>query len=144
MLRADVLIVTAVSEEHQAVLDAGDGKDAWTEHKGPMDLPVAFLDVDAEGGGSLTLAVTQALAMGGPSAAEAIARVVEGHRRLPMPSVVLLEPSCGYTGTLRCTKRSPRGGMTARSRYAASNPSAVCSQVGRDAHRTVDVEAACP
>ena len=73
MLRADVLVVTAVPEEHQAVLEAGGGPGAWTERAGPMGLPVAFREFDVEGGGSLTLAVTQALTMGGPGAVIAAA-----------------------------------------------------------------------
>ncbi len=76
MLRADVLIVTAVVDEHQAVLEAGGGAGAWTQHEGPMGLPVAFRDIDAEGGGSLTIAVTQALGMGGPNAVIAAANAI--------------------------------------------------------------------
>ena len=79
MPRADVLIVTAVPEEHQAVLDAGGGAGAWTEHEGPMGLPVAFREIDAEGGGSLTVAVTQALGMGGPSAVIAAAAALKAY-----------------------------------------------------------------
>ena len=79
MPRADVLIVTAVAEEHQAVLDAGGGAGAWTEDVGPMGLPVAFRDVDVEGGGSLTVAVTQALTMGGPSAVIAAANAIKDY-----------------------------------------------------------------
>jgi nucleoside phosphorylase/tetratricopeptide (TPR) repeat protein len=77
MPRADVLIVTAVPDEHRAVLEAGGGASAWTEYEGPMGLRVAFRDVDAEGGGSLTIAVTQALGMGGPSAVIAAAAALK-------------------------------------------------------------------
>ena len=74
---ADVLIVTAVPEEHQAVLDAGGGESNWSHETGPMNLSVAFLDLGTEGGGSLTIAVTQALGMGGPSAVIAAATALK-------------------------------------------------------------------
>ena len=48
------------------------------DHADRTDGPrVAFRDVDAEGGGSLTLAVTQALGMGGPSAVIAAAAALK-------------------------------------------------------------------
>jgi hypothetical protein len=64
MERADVLIVTAVPDEYAAVLDAGGGALAWTTQPGPIGLTVAFRDLAVDGG-SLTIAVTQALGMGG-------------------------------------------------------------------------------
>ncbi len=74
---ADVLIVTAVPEEHQAVIEAGGGASAWTEHEGPMRLSVFFRDIDVDGGGTLTIAVTQAFIMGGPSAIIAAAAALK-------------------------------------------------------------------
>ncbi len=73
MPRAEVLIVAAVPDEYEAVLEAGGGSGAWTEHAGPVGLSVFFRDIDVEGGGSLTIAVTQALTMGGPGAVIAAA-----------------------------------------------------------------------
>ncbi len=68
---ADVLIVTAVAEEHAAVLAVETGAapgSAWAEHEG-----VAFRDFDGEGG-TLRVAVVQALGMGGTQAAIASSR----------------------------------------------------------------------
>ncbi len=79
MLRADVLIVTAVPEEHQAVLEADGGAGAWTEHEDPMGISVAFREIALEGGGSLTIAVTQALGMGGPNAVIAAANAIKDY-----------------------------------------------------------------
>ncbi len=64
----DVLIITAIPDEHQAVLDASGGASAWTKDEGPMGLPVVFRNIDAEGGGSLTIALVKAPDTGGPSA----------------------------------------------------------------------------
>jgi nucleoside phosphorylase len=73
----DVLIVTAVPEEYAAVLDAGRGDSPWTPRKGPMDLTVAFRELEADGGGSLTIAVTQALGMGAANAVIASASLIK-------------------------------------------------------------------
>jgi nucleoside phosphorylase/tetratricopeptide (TPR) repeat protein len=72
----DVLIVTAVPEEYVAVLEAGGGARVWTTQKGPMDLTVAFREIDAAGGGTLRIAVTQALGMGGANAVIASASLL--------------------------------------------------------------------
>jgi nucleoside phosphorylase len=73
----DVLIVTAIPEEYAAVLDAGRGDSAWTLRKGPMDLTVAFRELEAAGGGSLRIAVTQALGMGAANAVIASASLIK-------------------------------------------------------------------
>src|SRR5277367_1219915 len=75
MDRADVLIVTAVPDEYAAVLDAGGGALAWTTQPGPIGLTVAFRDLAVDGG-SLTIAVTQALGMGGSQAVIAAASLL--------------------------------------------------------------------
>ena len=83
---ADVLIVTAVAEEHAAVLAVETGAtpgSAWVTHEG-----VAFREFEGEGG-ALRVAVVQALGMGGAQAAIASAALVEklGVRCLAMCGV---------------------------------------------------------
>src|SRR5512140_3490640 len=75
----DVLIVTAVPDEYAAVLGAGGGEDAWQKQTGSTGLTVAVRDFDGDGG-PLTIAVTQALGMGGVEAVGASAQLVAEHR----------------------------------------------------------------
>jgi hypothetical protein len=79
---ADVLIVTAVKEEYEAVLDVDTGAVAgstWTRRPGPNRREVAFRDVVVDGG-VLRIAVTQAVGMGGVNAVDAAARLIDGYR----------------------------------------------------------------
>src|SRR5271155_1217449 len=89
MERADVLIVTAVPDEYAAVLDAGGGALAWATETGSTGLTIAFQDVEARGGGTLRVAVTQALGMGATQALLASAELVKdlGVRCLAMCGV---------------------------------------------------------
>ncbi len=74
----DVLIVTAVPEEYAAVIEAGGGEAAWSTETGPAGLTVAIREVEGKGG-SLRIAVTQALGMGGTQAVIAAADLVREH-----------------------------------------------------------------
>ncbi len=80
MARFDVLIVTAVPDEYAAVLEVGvgDGEAGWTTREGSTGLTVAFRDFSVAGG-ALTIAVTQALGMGGANAVIASAELIKQH-----------------------------------------------------------------
>jgi hypothetical protein len=79
MDRIDVLIVTAVPEEYAAVLAAGGGEAAWSTSEASTGVTVAARSFDVAAG-SLRVAVTQALGMGGASAVMAAAELIEPHR----------------------------------------------------------------
>lgn len=77
--RVDVLIVTAVKEEYDAVLAVHTGAragSAWEERPGPTGLAVAFRTFITEDGGELRIAATRALEMGGVAAANAAVPLV--------------------------------------------------------------------
>ena len=64
---ADVVIVTAIKEEYDAVLEVNEGAwtgSAWVEQPGPVGLPVSFRDFQTEDGKRLRVAVTWAVEMG--------------------------------------------------------------------------------
>jgi nucleoside phosphorylase len=88
-LPVDVLIVTAVAEEYAAVLDAGGGATEWRTSTGSTGFVVTFREVEAAGGGTLRVAVTQALGMGATQAVLASAELVKdlGVRCLAMCGV---------------------------------------------------------
>ncbi|MFT3766211.1 MAG: hypothetical protein QM820_11965 [Minicystis sp.] len=78
MERIDVLIVTAVPEEYEAVIAAGGGEAAWVTWKASTGLGVAVRGFEVTGG-ELRIAVTQALGMGGANAVMASAELIKQH-----------------------------------------------------------------
>jgi nucleoside phosphorylase len=79
---ADVLIVTAVKDEYQAVLAVDTGaapRSAWEKRTGSTRLEVAFRNF-ATDRGLLRIAVTQALGMGGVGAVNAAAQLVQDYK----------------------------------------------------------------
>lgn len=79
MLQFDVLLVTAVLDEYQAVIAAGGDEDAWTKTTASTGLVLAYKDLAGADGKPRTIAVTQALAMGGASAVAAVAELLKPH-----------------------------------------------------------------
>lgn len=79
----DVLIVTAVEEEYQALRlvdgDAAPGS-RWVFRKGPTGLEVAFRTFSARDGHPIRVAATSALEMGGVATANAAAPLVHVYR----------------------------------------------------------------
>ena len=79
---ADVLIVTALREEYLAVLSVDTGAvngNSWDRRLGSTRLEVAFRDFTTKQG-TLRIAVTQALGMGGVSATTAAAQLIRDYR----------------------------------------------------------------
>jgi nucleoside phosphorylase/tetratricopeptide (TPR) repeat protein len=81
--RVDVLIVTAVKEEYDAVLQAGmsaqPGSD-WEVRPGAIGLDVAFRTFLAADGGTLRVAVTRSMEMGGVAAALSTSPLLKEYR----------------------------------------------------------------
>jgi nucleoside phosphorylase len=80
--RVDVLIVTAIKLEYDAVLAVHTGalaRSEWEERPGPTGLKVAFRTFNARGGGTLRVAVTRALRMGGEHAVNAAAPLIDAY-----------------------------------------------------------------
>ncbi|MFS8067312.1 MAG: hypothetical protein ACMG6S_13150 [Byssovorax sp.] len=80
--RVDVLIVTAVKEEYDAVLAVHTGALAgstWEERQEPSGLDVAYRTFVAEGGGHLRVAVLQSLGMGGVEVVSVAADFARAH-----------------------------------------------------------------
>ena len=78
----DVLIVTAIKLEYDAVLDVHTGAtpgSIWRRERGPTGLEVAFRTFQAADGGTLRVAVTRALEMGGVATAAAAAPLVHAY-----------------------------------------------------------------
>lgn len=78
---ADVLIVTAVKTEYEAVLRVDTGAapgSRWREQPGPMRIEVACREFATERG-MLRIAVTQALGMGGVNAVDAAALLIRDY-----------------------------------------------------------------
>jgi nucleoside phosphorylase len=78
---ADVLIVTAVKDEWDAVLAVDTGAkpgSTWEKHTGSIGLEVAFREFATEAG-ILRVAVTQALGMGGANAVIASAQLLKDY-----------------------------------------------------------------
>lgn len=89
---ADVLIVTAVKEEYEAVLGVETGaveESTWVRRIGPTRIEVAFREFTTNGGSVLRIAVTQALGMGGVNAVTASQELIQqcGIRCLAMCGV---------------------------------------------------------
>lgn len=79
----DVLIVTAIKEEYDAVLKVHDGAEpasTWRGEVGPLGLEIAFRSFLGPAGRTLSVAVTRALEMGGVAAAGAAAPLVHLYR----------------------------------------------------------------
>ncbi len=77
-----MLIVTAIKLEYDAVLAVSTGALAgseWEERPGPTKLKVAFRTFHARGGGTLRVAVTRALRMGGEHAVNAAAPLIDAY-----------------------------------------------------------------
>jgi len=75
----DVLIVTALKEEYDAVLQVDTGarpESPWKKEPGPTGLEVAFRTFHTTRGGGLRVAVTRPLEMGGEAVAGAIAPLI--------------------------------------------------------------------
>ncbi len=80
--RVDVLIVTAVKEEYDAVLAVHAGalpECAWTTRQEPSGLEVAYRRFGAKDGGDLRVAVLQSLGMGGVEAVSVAANFARDH-----------------------------------------------------------------
>ncbi|WP_224240306.1 tetratricopeptide repeat protein [Hyalangium gracile] len=78
----DVLIVTALLLEYDAVLEVDSGAlpgSSWQREVAPTGLEVAFRTFQAEDGGTLRVAVTRALEMGGVATAAAAAPLVHAY-----------------------------------------------------------------
>ncbi len=78
---ADVLVVTAVPEEYQAVRAVDTGAvagGAWEERPGPSGVDVAFRDFTTAAG-VMRVAVVQALGMGAANAVSVAARLIGDH-----------------------------------------------------------------
>jgi hypothetical protein len=81
--RVDVLIVTAVKLEYDAVLQVHTGAwegSQWEKRLGPTGFTVAFRTFKAANGAPLRVAVTRTLEMGGVAAANAAAPLVTAYR----------------------------------------------------------------
>ncbi|MFE8595396.1 5'-methylthioadenosine/S-adenosylhomocysteine nucleosidase family protein [Archangium violaceum] len=87
----DVLVVTSVKDEYDAVLkiDTGALSEEWVVHEGPTGLDVAFRNFQAAGGRQLRVAVTRALEMGSVAAVNAAVPLVHAYTPLciAMPGV---------------------------------------------------------
>ena len=80
--RVDVLIITVVKAEYEAVLGVDTGApagSAWQERPGPAGHPVALRSFATHDGGVLRIAVTHALEMGGVAAANAALPLLTGY-----------------------------------------------------------------
>ena len=80
--QVDVLVITALPEEFDAVLRVDEGAlpgSSWESRTGPNALDVAFRAFEAAGGGVLHVAVTRALTMGGVATANAAAPLVHAY-----------------------------------------------------------------
>ncbi len=78
----DVLIVTAIKIEYDAVLEVHTGAlpgSGWDRQMGPTGFEVAFRTFQAVGGVTLRVAVTRALEMGGVATATAAAPLVQAY-----------------------------------------------------------------
>jgi nucleoside phosphorylase len=78
----DVLIVTGVKEEHDALLEVDIGAwpgSRWEVRPGPLGLDVAFRDFKAADGSPMRVAATRALEMGGVATANAAAPLVQAY-----------------------------------------------------------------
>jgi nucleoside phosphorylase len=81
--RVDVLIVAAILLEYEAVLAVGTGAapgSAWRVERGPAGLDVSFRTFLTAEGGSLRVAATRALEMGGVATAASAAPLVTAYR----------------------------------------------------------------
>jgi nucleoside phosphorylase len=81
--RVDVLIVTAVKEEYDAVLAVHAGAregSRWEERPGPTGLAVAIRTFITADGGALRVAATRAPGMGGVATANAAVPLVTQYR----------------------------------------------------------------
>ncbi len=88
----DVLILTAIKPEYDAVLNVSDGaapNSEWVKEPGPTGLEVAFRDFQGRGG-PLRVAVTRTLEMGGVAAANAGVAVIQAHQ----PRVLAMSGVC--------------------------------------------------
>ncbi|HYH96123.1 MAG TPA: hypothetical protein VD972_09130, partial [Hyalangium sp.] len=75
----DVLILTAIQDEYDAVLEVGAGalpESSWERRTGPLGLEVALRTFQAQAGGTLRVAVTRVLEQGGVATAYAAAPLV--------------------------------------------------------------------
>jgi nucleoside phosphorylase len=83
MQRADVLIVTAIREEYAAVRAVDTGAlpgSTWEARTAPTGLEIRVRPFTAAGGGTLWIAVTQALGMGGVEAVSACAQIAAAYQ----------------------------------------------------------------
>ncbi|MFY0567443.1 tetratricopeptide repeat protein [Archangium lansingense] len=83
--QVDVLVITALQEEFDAVLRVEEGAlpgSTWVVRPGPTTLDVAFRSFQAAGGGVLHVAVARAVMMGGVATASAAAALVQHYRPL--------------------------------------------------------------
>jgi hypothetical protein len=86
---ADVVILTAIPLEYQAVLEVGAGAcegSRWEEEKGPNGLPVAFRAFQSGSGRPLRVAVARAGDMGAVSATNALLPLVDALRPRYVPA----------------------------------------------------------
>ncbi|HEX5749492.1 MAG TPA: hypothetical protein VFZ09_24905 [Archangium sp.] len=78
----DVVIITAVKEEYDAVLEVETGAEpgsSWQRKEGPIGLEVAFRTFQGAKGGRLHVAVTRALEMGGVASVGALSPLVDAY-----------------------------------------------------------------
>src|SRR5687768_3412836 len=91
--RVDVVVLTAISLEYQAVLQVDAGAwpgSEWMEERGPHGLPVSFRTFQGRGGSPFRVALAQAPGMGATEAIQTLLPLVEEYR----PTCVAMAGVC--------------------------------------------------